>query len=225
MAGMPPRERQSKPSLWRVNPLCPAPGILAHVSSVLAMGGTVVYPTETFYGLGAHPCEEEAVRRVYILKGRDPGKPLPCIASDMAAVSGAISVWPPEAEALARSFWPGPLTIILPASADLPSIAHAGTGKIALRISSHPVARALAARVGGLLVSTSANPAGGPPCLRVRDIPGALLARVDGVLDAGDLPGGLPSTIVDLTCMPPRLVRTGRVPWESIVESIRSPSE
>ena len=167
MAGMLPHERPLENSVWRTDPLRPDPETLALASSVLEKGGAVVYPTETFYGLGAHPGKEDAVRRVYLLKGRDPGKPLPCIASDMAAVSGVVTAWPPEAGILARSFWPGPLTMILPVSACLPSIVHAGTGKIALRISSHPVARALAAGAGGLLVSTSANPAGEPPCLRV----------------------------------------------------------
>ena len=224
MAGLLSHERRSKPSVWRVDPLSLDRETAACAASVLLKGGTAVYPTETFYGLGAHPGKEEAVRRVYALKGRDWRKPLPCIASDMAAVSWAVSAWPLEAEVLARAFWPGPLTMVVPVSADLPSIVHAGTGGIALRISSHPVARTLAAGVGGLLVSTSANPAGERPCLRVEDIPEALLAGVDGILDAGDLPGGLPSTIVDLTCMPPRLVRAGCVPWECIVESLRSPS-
>jgi L-threonylcarbamoyladenylate synthase len=213
------------PVMWRMDPLRLDPEIVDQAASLLARGGTVVYPTETLYALGAHPMDEGAVRRIYIVKGRDSRKPLPLIAADRSAVTRAVSDWPPDAEALARSFWPGPLTLILPAAVDLPSVLHAGTGRIALRISSHPVARALSAGAGGLVVSTSANLTGETPCRRVEEMSEDLFARVDGVVDAGGLPGGLPSTIVDVTCVPARLVRVGRLPWESIVKSIRASLE
>lgn len=220
-----PDESRSIPPMWKVDPLGFDPEILARALTLLAGGGMVVYPTETFYGLGAHPMDEDAVRRIFAVKGRESAKALPLIAAGREAVFRAVSAWPRAAEALARSFWPGPLTLLLPASGDLPSILHAGTGKIAVRISSHPVARALSTGLGGLIVSTSANPAGGAACRSVEEIPALLLARVDGVVDAGALPGGMPSTIVDLTCVPARLVRAGCLPWESILNSMRETPE
>ena len=117
---------------------------LRDAASILRSGGLVVYPTETFYALGAMPEIAKAVEMVFEKKGRDFTKPLPLIASDREAVLSAASEWPESAEALARVFWPGPLTIVIQASASLPPVLHAGTGKIAIRVSSHPVASLLA---------------------------------------------------------------------------------
>lgn len=162
----------------------------------------------------------EAVARIFDIKGRDFDKPLPLIASDRDAVMRAVSEWPEIAERLAKAFWPGPLTIVLPASPKLPSTLHAGTGKIAVRISSHPVAAMLAEASGGLLVSTSANKSGEPAPVRLGEIPQELRGNVDGIVDSGVLAGGLPSTIVDLAACPPVLVRAGAIDWEEIRKAI-----
>ncbi|HYA42924.1 MAG TPA: L-threonylcarbamoyladenylate synthase [Syntrophobacteraceae bacterium] len=185
-------------------------------ASILKSGGLVLYPTETFYALGALPGIGEAVERVFAIKGRDAGKPLPLIASDLQAVLGAASAWPESAGALARVFWPGPLSMVLPAAASLPPVLHAQTGKIAVRVSSHPVAWLLAQASGGLIVSTSANRAGGLPAKSPETIENDILAAVDALLDAGNLPGGLPSTIVDVAVQPEALIRAGRIAWEDV---------
>ena len=207
---------------WRIETNDPDPEIVRRIGEVLRAGGVIVYPTETFYGLGAHPMLDGAVRKVFHIKGRENAKALPLIAENLEAARKAASEWSPVAERLTGVFWPGPLTLLLPAATSLPPALHAGTGKIAVRVSSHPVARALAGSAGGLLVSTSANLAGEPACIDPEELSEALLARVDAVVSAGRLRGGLPSTIVDVCSQPPELIRTGCLPWESILESLNS---
>lgn len=204
--------------VWKIDPQQPEPLWITHAAALILKGGVIIYPTETFYGLGGHPGMKAAIERIFRIKERDFNKPLPLIAAHMEAVREAVGSLPPAAEKLAAAFWPGPLTLVLPLASRLPSMLHAATGKIAVRISPHPVARDLAAAVGGLLIATSANAAGRPACRDPEEIPAPLIRQVDGLLDAGSLPGGAPSTIVDVSVEPPRLVRDGVLPWEEIRE-------
>jgi L-threonylcarbamoyladenylate synthase len=185
-------------------------------ASILANGGIAVFPTETFYALGGDPNNDLAVDRIFTLKGRDPSKPLPLIASDRSSVLRAVSQWPESAEALVKVFWPGPLTLLLSASRTMSPLISARTGRIAVRISSHPVAAMLAEAVGGLIISTSANISGDAACRHLGEIPPVLLDGVDVVISGGELKGRQPSTIVDLTVNPPRLIREGAIPWREI---------
>ncbi|MHC1725353.1 MAG: L-threonylcarbamoyladenylate synthase [Syntrophobacteraceae bacterium] len=195
-------------------------GLISDLESLFREGGLAVYPTETFYALGGVPSLTEVSARIFEIKGRDFRKPLPLIASGREAVMRAVSAWSEAAERLANAFWPGPLTLILPAAPSLPPLLHAGTGKVAIRISSHPLASSLAGAAGGLLVSTSANSAGEPPPDTPGMIPDRLLKQVDAFLVAGDLAGGFPSTIVDVTVHPPVLVRGGRIGWDEILNAL-----
>jgi L-threonylcarbamoyladenylate synthase len=185
-------------------------------------GGVVAYPTETFYGLGADPFQEKALERVYAIKGRDFGKPLPLIASDIASARGVAGDWPLLADRLAERFWPGPLTLVVEASARLPVLLHAGTGKIAVRVSPHGAARALAAGLGGAIVATSANRAGEPARDDPRRLSSTILSGVDGLIDAGKTVGGRPSTMVDATVSPPRLLRAGALRRAEVEEFLKS---
>ncbi len=139
---------ESKSRIFKIDPAQISAEAICDAACILKSGGLVLYPTETFYALGAIPGIAEAVERVFEIKGRDLGKPLPLIASDLQAVLGAASEWPESAEALARMFWPGPLSMVIPAVASLPAVLHAKTGKIAIRISSHPVASAAGSGFG-----------------------------------------------------------------------------
>jgi len=188
---------------------------VAAAAAALERGGVVAYPTETFYGLGVLAADAAAVERLLAAKGRPEGKPLPLLAADLAQVEGVARL-DGLARRLAGALWPGPLTLLLPAAPGLhPAIAGGGT--VGVRITSHPVAAALARLAGGALVATSANLAGQPPVACAADLAPDLVARIDLVLDGGPTPGGLPSTVVALQGGRPVLVRAGAVPFEAVL--------
>lgn len=184
-------------------------------AAALRRGGVIAYPTETFYGLGALARDAAALARLAAAKGRPEGKPLPLLAADLAAVE-EVAILSPRARALAARFWPGPLTLVLPARPGVPAPITAGTGTVGIRVPGSEVARRLAAAAGGALVSTSANLSGEPPPARVEELSAALRARIDGVLDAGATPGGLASTVVVVGAEGVTLVRAGAVPFEEV---------
>jgi L-threonylcarbamoyladenylate synthase len=190
------------------------------VAAVLRRGGIVAYPTETFYGLGALARDGAAVDRLARAKGRPDGKPLPLLAADAAQVAEVAEVGAAAAR-LAAAFWPGPLTLVLPARPGLAAPVTAGTATVAVRVPGSEVARALAREAGGALVSTSANLSGEPPPSRAADLAPALRARLDDVLDGGPTPGGLPSTIVALDGEEALLVRDGAVPFGTVKAALR----
>jgi L-threonylcarbamoyladenylate synthase len=194
---------------------------IARAAACLRAGGIVVYPTETFYGLGSLASRPDALARLAAAKLRPLGKPLPLIAADVEQVEEVASLASPLARRLARCFWPGPLTLILPALAGLDETLTGGTGSIAVRVPGSDIARALAARAGGALVSTSANLSGEPPPTRVSDLSPGLLAHLDAVLDGGETPGGLASTVVMVDSGMLRLVRAGVIPFADIEATAR----
>jgi len=184
-------------------------------------GGSVVFPTETIYGLGAIATNANAVARLFSIKGRSPEKPPPVIVSDHAQLLQLVSTIPPQAKLLMGKFWPGALTIIFPARDDLPEIICGKStfegneiATIAVRMTSHPLAKILCEEVNAPLVATSANFSGAtgreatPQILD--DIPETFLRKVDVVID-GKAEAGTASTIVDCTVSPPRILRAGAV--------------
>jgi L-threonylcarbamoyladenylate synthase len=190
------------------------------LAAVLRSGGVVAYPTETFYGLGALARDAAALERLARAKGRPEGKPLPLVAADLA-MAEAVAVVDGLARRLADRFWPGPLTLVLPARVGLPDPITGGTGTVGIRVPGSEVARALCRAAGGPVVSTSANPSGAPPPAAVADLDPGLVARIDGVLDAGPAPGGLPSTVVAVEGDRLRLVREGAVAWALVERAAR----
>ena len=184
----------------------PAPGptaLIDRAAAALRLGGLVAFPTETVYGLGADALNPFAVAAVFALKGRPAHNPLivhvtgPDMARQLAAD------WPPWAETLARAFWPGPLTIVLPASPRVPHAVRAGGPTVALRAPAHPVAQALLAAFGGPLVGPSANPSGFvSPTTAEHVRAGFPDAVADGdliVLDGGPCRAGIESTVVAIS--------------------------
>ncbi len=169
----------------------------AEIAALLRRGGIAIYPTETFYALGADPRSPEGVAAVFRAKGRPPDRALPWIAADREQVA-SVAVLTPVAEKLARR-WPGPLTLVLDR--------RDGAGTVAIRVSAHPLARAVARELGHPVISTSANRSGAPPAVT------AAAAALPGVpaLDGGTTPGGAPSAIVDATGPVPVALR-GRIP-------------
>jgi L-threonylcarbamoyladenylate synthase len=176
----------------------------------------VVFPTETFYGLGAHALLPAALEEIYALKGRSRDVPVLCILDGRDRLRSLVERVSPGAEALMKAFWPGPLTLILPARPGLPPSLLGPSGGVAVRWSSHPMAQALVAALSAPVVGTSANLSGQLPVVRVQDLDPSIANGVDGILDGGGLAGGRPSTVLDCTCWPPVLVRAGAVAMESI---------
>jgi L-threonylcarbamoyladenylate synthase len=193
---------------------------LAAARAVLARGGVVVYPTETFYGLGARALVAAAVARVASLKGREATKPIAVIVSDAAMVGHLARRVPELAERLMARFWPGPLTLVLPARAGLPAQLTAGSGLVGVRVSSHPVARALVAALGEPITATSANRGGEPPACDVATAERALGAGVDVYLDGGAVPGGAASTVVVVGDDAVRVIRAGAVSLATLRDAL-----
>jgi L-threonylcarbamoyladenylate synthase len=189
----------------------PDPAALEAAARVLREGGLVAFPTETFYGLGAHALQERAVARVFRAKGRPADKPLLVLVASLAMVEQVARQVPDRARRLMARHWPGPLTLVLPARAELPAALTAGTGTIGVRLSGHPVARALVHAVGAPVTAPSANLHDGAPPRTAADVLRAVGERIDLVLDGGPTPGGPPSTVLDVTAVPPALLRPGAV--------------
>jgi L-threonylcarbamoyladenylate synthase len=180
-------------------------------AQVVRDGGLVVYPTESFYGLGADPQNEEALRRIFALKGRGLDSPILLLLPSREYAGHYAAVIPNEALALMEVFWPGGLTIVLDAAEGVSPLLTAGTGKIGLRLSGHPFARALCRAFGGAITGTSANRTGGLPSVTALEACESLGGEVQLVVDAGSTPGGLPSTVVDASRHPPRIIRSGMI--------------
>jgi L-threonylcarbamoyladenylate synthase len=178
---------------------------------VLRAGGLVAFPTETFYGLGAHALDEAAVTRVFQAKGRPADKPLLVLVDSLAMVERVAREVPARARRLMDRYWPGPLTLVLAAHPSLPTALTAGTGTIGVRLSGHPVARALVAALGAPVTAPSANPHGATGPRTADEVLAALGVHVDLVLDGGVTPGGPPSTVLDLTRTPGVVLRAGAV--------------
>lgn len=196
---------------------------LREAADIVREGGIVAFPTESFYGLGACPFDARAVRRIFDLKGRSLRTgPILVLIRSRADLAPLVTEITPTAERLMESCWPGPLTLVFRASGAVPSALTAGTGMIGVRLSAHPDVQRVLEAVGGPLTGTSANRSGQPPATTVEEVERALGDSVDAILDGGATPGGLPSTVVDTTVTPPRVIREGRVPTSSLLAIINS---
>lgn len=205
----------------RVTPPASGSDDLLPAVTALRNGGIVAFPTETFYGLAVDPRSAAAVAKVFELKRRGADQPLPLVASDIDQIADHVGTLTPLATRLASRGWPGPLTLIIPASPRLCDAVHLSTGKVAVRVPSDPVARTLAARVGHAITSTSANISGDPPASTPEQVLMTFASGIDVLIDTGHTPAGLPSTIVDATGEVPVLVRAGAIPWDRVLEFSR----
>ena len=196
----------------------PREAILFDAVRILREGGVLAFPTETFYGLGVDAENEQAIEKIFHIKGREFRNPIALIIGDEKPLNGLIAEFPPAGRRLADRFWPGPLTMVMKASAKVSPRLTAGSGKIGIRVSSHPLAQALATSFGGAITATSANLSGGPECLDAAQVLEQLGDRIDAILDGGATPGGRGSTFMDITAVPPVLLREGAVP-EALIRS------
>ena len=188
------------------------PATLRELSGILGRGGVIAYPTETLYGLGADPWNDAAVHRIFELKGRSPDKPLPLLLPTGDPERFGIQLTP-LARRLGDRYWPGPVTLIVPATG-FPSIVTAGTDTVAVRRSPLPFVEALLGHWSRPLVTTSANLSDQPSAVRGAEVLRAFPRGLDCIVDGGTLTGRAGSTIVDCTGDQPRVVRQGDVTIE-----------
>ena len=200
----------------KLDPDKPDDHILEKVISSIKAGETIAFPTETFYALGASAYNEAAIRKVYAIKGREYGKPLPLIIEGTSMLQDVTAEIPEIAHSLIKEFWPGGLTLIFKASQKVPAILTAETSTIAVRDSSHALARLLVASTQVPLTSTSANLSGDESCSSAAEVVRQIGGLVDIIIDGGATEGLMPSTMVDLTKTPPQVVREGIIPSERL---------
>lgn len=207
-----------------IDPDNPAGADLTAALQAIAGGGIVACPTETYYGLAADALSAEAVERVYRIKGRNYRNPLPLIIGGEKDLPLLVTDIPTAARRLMAAFWPGPLTLVFYASGALPPLVTAGTGKVGIRVSSHPVASLLASSFGRPLTATSANVSGEPAGASSDDVLQSLGQRIDVILNGGRTPGGPGSTVLDTTTTPPTILRQGAVEGASILRILEGRS-
>jgi L-threonylcarbamoyladenylate synthase len=190
-------------------------GWLALVVDTLRGGGLVAFPTDTVYGVAAGAFEGRAIQGIFAVKGRREDNPIPVLVAGISEIDRVASPLTGRVQLLAEAFWPGPLTIVVPKGPGVPEeIGWAGT--VGLRAPDHPVAMSILSAAGPLAVS-SANRSGEPALTSPSDVLASMAGRIDVLVDGGDAPGGLPSTVVDCTQDPPRILREGPVSLESIL--------
>ena len=209
-----------KPQVKQVRPDHPDPDIIEQAAGCIKKQGVVIFPTRCLYGLAADALDPAAADKIFAIKNREKTNPLLVLIHSKKELEGIVAEIPEQAKILMHTFWPGSLTLVFAAKPGICDFLTAGTGRIGVRVPSHPVARALVQAAGGPITGTSANLSGCPGCSRISDMPGKLLQTVDMVLDAGTLKGGAGSTILDITCDPPRVLRHGAIPSETISQTL-----
>ena len=202
--------------------LPPTPASVALAAEVLRAGGVVAFPTDTVYGLGAAASQEEAVRALYEIKGRPEAKAIPLLLADAGDLPQVAQDVPPLAERLAADWWPGPLTLVLPARPEIPEVVRSGGATVAVRVPDHGLARDLIRAVGQPLATTSANRSGAPEARTAAEVVQQLGGRVEWVIDGGESPGGRPSTVVDVTVHPPVVRRWGAIAPEALAPLLQA---
>lgn len=194
-----------------VDPERPDREVMRAAGAVVAAGGLVAFPTESFYGLGADALDAGAVARVFAVKGRPEDKPVLVLVDGVEMAAGLAAAVPDGARALMARHWPGPLTLVLRAAAGVPAALTGGTGTIGVRMPGHAVARALVAAAARPVTAPSANPSGALPPVTAAAVRDYFDGQVELILDGGPTAGGAGSTVADCTVWPPRVLRQGPV--------------
>ena len=191
---------------------------IEEAAAILRRGGLLGIPTETVYGLGADGLNEDAVRRIFLAKGRPQDNPLILHVPDAGWLERCCTDIPSAAYALAERFWPGPLTMILPRRDCVPLRTTGGLDTVGVRCPDHPVTRAIIAAADTPVAAPSGNTSGRPSPTCARHMMEDMMGKIDGIVDGGDCAVGVESTILDLTVQPPRLLRPGGLPLEELEE-------
>lgn len=197
----------------------PAPEIIRQASDVLRTGGLVAFPTDTLYALGANALDAAAVERIFGVKGRQQGKPLSVLVGSLEVAEG-LGAFPDGVRSLLQAFWPGALTVVVKTAEILPEALTAQTGTVGMRMPAGAVAQALLTAFGGPVIGTSANKTGGPDPADAKTVQRAVGGQIDLLLDGGRVSLGIPSTVLDCTQTPARVLREGAIPAARLAEHV-----
>ena len=192
---------------------------VGRAAAVIKNGGLVAMPTETVYGLAADALNGQAVARIFQAKGRPMDNPLIVHIAELSQIEALVRAFPPKARILAERFWPGPLTMILPKSDNIPDEVSAGLDTVAIRCPADATARELI-RLSAPLAAPSANLSGSPSPTTVQHVIQDMDGRIDAIIDGGDCCVGVESTVITLAADPPRLLRPGGITLEQLREAI-----
>ncbi len=193
---------------------------IEQAAKVIKTGGLVAFPTETVYGLGANALDGEAVKKIYIAKGRPSDNPLIAHISHISQLENLVKEIPPKAQLLIKAFWPGPLTLIFKKKDIIPSETSGGLDTVAVRFPENKVARLLIDKAGVPIAAPSANSSGKPSPTRASHVEFDLMGKIDVIIDGGHCEFGLESTIVDVSSEIPCLLRPGSITYPMLCDCV-----
>jgi L-threonylcarbamoyladenylate synthase len=193
---------------------------LSQAVASLERGDVIAFPTETVYGLGADALNPSAVEKVFQLKGRNPDTPIPIIVADQAMLKDLVEEIPSIARKLMEGFWPGPLTLVLPAVPGTPKQLLNRRGAIGVRISSQPIATQLARELGRPLTATSANPSGRKAASTIEQAQNYFAGQIEIFIDGGKLPSKTGSSVVEVIDNGIKIIREGEISLEQLATAI-----
>ena len=206
--------------IFEPDPTTPDPILIQEIAALLKKGGIIAYPTDTLYGLGGDAFNPDVTHRIRILKSREGAKPFPYIIDNAKRLAEWHIRLSPVASAIAKKFWPGPVSLVVEDSGSLPKeLLHSGR-TICVRVPDGRVARAITNALGGLLIATSANPSGHAPARTAQEAMNYFKGEIDAVVDGGPMKSELPSTVVDVTGDKLLILREGAIPAHQIVAAV-----
>ncbi|MBI4125393.1 MAG: threonylcarbamoyl-AMP synthase [Deltaproteobacteria bacterium] len=207
--------------ILRINPKVPEADEIKKAAQYILDGEVIAYPTETIYGLGADVFNRKAVKKIYDLKARDYGLPIAILVSSVQMLRELVTGIPERAEALMRRYWPGPLTILFEVNEKFPRSLVTNTGKVGVRISSHPIVAALVTQAGRPITTTSAKLSVFPPSLNVKHLQKYFGEKISCLIDGGECEPSRGSTVVDVTQETMRIIREGTIPAEAVIRTFQ----
>ena len=193
-----------------------APDAVAWTAEAIVAGKVVAIPTDTVYGIAASLSHPQALARIFDIKSRDLRRVLPVLISSAEQVAHLTTDLDPDVPLLLATYWPGPLTVVVPALPGMPAAVTGPDGTVGLRVPNHPAAITVIEHAGGAIACTSANPSGDLPARTAADVYDTLGSELDVILDGGPTPGGTPSTIIRATGGSISLLREGAIPIEHV---------
>lgn len=202
------------PRVFRIS--TQAPSAVTQAAEMLLQGKLIVFPTDTVYGIGAHAFRPEAVAEIFAVKGRPANVPIPLLLADPAAMEMVCIDIPAVAWEIADRFWPGGLSLVLRRAPTVPNVVTAGGPSVAVRVPNHSAVREICRRLNAPIAATSANRHGQPAAVTAEQAEAELGEWVPLLLDGGTCPGGMASTVLDLTVSPPAVLRSGPISAEAL---------